>query len=66
MDTSQILQAWGKILNREQPLASIAAHKLAAILPVGSILKASLKIGRIRARVRAKHRGKEVLPIFQG
>ena len=47
-------------------LASIAAHKLGGILPVGTIFKASLKIGRNRARVRAKHRAKEVLPIFQG
>jgi sulfatase maturation enzyme AslB (radical SAM superfamily) len=45
-------------------LASIAAHKLGGILPVGTIFKASLKIGRNRARVRAKHRAKEVLPIF--
>jgi sulfatase maturation enzyme AslB (radical SAM superfamily) len=47
-------------------LASIAAHKLGGILPVGAIFKASLKIGGIRARARAKQHGKQVLPILQG
>lgn len=47
-------------------LASIASHKLGGILSVETIFKASLKIGRNRARFRAKHRAKEALPILQG
>jgi sulfatase maturation enzyme AslB (radical SAM superfamily) len=39
-------------------LASIAAHKLGGILSVGSIFKASIKIGESRARYRDKFRGK--------
>lgn len=39
-------------------LASIAAHKLGGILSVGSIFKASIKIGESRARFRDKFRGK--------
>lgn len=39
-------------------LASIAAHKLGGILSVGSIFKASFKIGESRARFRDKFRGK--------
>jgi MoaA/NifB/PqqE/SkfB family radical SAM enzyme len=34
-------------------LASVAAHKLGGFLPVGAIFKASVKIGRARARSRA-------------
>jgi len=39
-------------------LASIAAHKLGGILSVGSIFKASIKIGESRARYSGKFRGK--------
>lgn len=39
-------------------LASIAAHKLGGILSVGSIFKASIKIGESRARFRDKYKGK--------
>jgi sulfatase maturation enzyme AslB (radical SAM superfamily) len=35
-------------------LASIAAHKLGGLLPVGTIFKASTKIGRIRAKARGR------------
>ena len=35
-------------------LASIAAHKLGGILPVGTIFKASIRIGEARARHREK------------
>jgi sulfatase maturation enzyme AslB (radical SAM superfamily) len=34
-------------------LASVAAHKLAGVLPVGAIFKASIKIGQLRAHTRA-------------
>jgi len=47
-------------------LASIASHKLGGILSVGTIFKASLKIGQNRARFRAKHQAKEALQILQG
>jgi MoaA/NifB/PqqE/SkfB family radical SAM enzyme len=50
-------------------LASIAAHKLGGVLSVGTIFKASIKIGQTRARNRGKSKGKiqskEPLPIFQ-
>ena len=35
-------------------LASVAAHKLGGFIPVGAIFKASIKIGRARAKVRTK------------
>jgi len=47
-------------------LASIAAHKLGGMLSVGTIFKAFVKIGQNRAKSRAKHQAKEVLPITQG
>jgi hypothetical protein len=47
-------------------LASIAAHKLGGMLSVGAIFKASAKIGQNRAKFRATHQAKEVLPIMQG
>jgi hypothetical protein len=47
-------------------LASIAAHKLGGMLSLGVIFKASVKIGQNRAKSRAKHQAKEVLPIMQG
>ena len=34
-------------------LAAVAAHKLGGFIPVGAIFKASIKIGRIRARASA-------------
>ena len=40
-------------------LASVAAHKLGGFIPVGAIFKASLKIGRARAKVRTKQQAKE-------
>lgn len=46
-------------------LASVAAHKLGGILSVGSIFRASIKIGKSRARSRAKYQPKSVLPILQ-
>jgi len=36
-------------------LASVAAHKLGGILPVGSIFKASIKIGQAAANFRPQH-----------
>jgi sulfatase maturation enzyme AslB (radical SAM superfamily) len=45
-------------------LASIADHKLAGILSVGSIFKASIHLGQNRARSRAKHQPKQTLPIL--
>jgi sulfatase maturation enzyme AslB (radical SAM superfamily) len=39
-------------------LASIAAHKLGGILSVGTIFKASIKIGQNRAKSRGRSRGK--------
>jgi sulfatase maturation enzyme AslB (radical SAM superfamily) len=47
-------------------LASIAAHKLGGMLSVGTIFKASVKIGQSRAKSRAKHQVKEMLQITQG
>ena len=35
-------------------LAAVAAHKLAAVIPVGMIFKASLKIGEFRAAHAAR------------
>lgn len=50
-------------------LASIAAHKLGGILPVGTIFKASIKIGESRTRFRKKYgrtyQTGEPLPILQ-
>ncbi len=31
-------------------LAAVAAHKLGGLIPVGSIFKASIKLGQLRAR----------------
>ncbi len=42
-------------------LAAVAAHKLAGIIPVGAIFKASLKIGQARAR-----RGGRAAPVHNG
>jgi hypothetical protein len=46
-------------------LGSIAAHKLGGILSVGTIFKASIKIGRSRARLRARQQTKSPFEIFQ-
>ena len=46
-------------------LAAVAAHKLGGILSVGTIFKASIKIGQIRARSRTKYEAKSTLPILQ-
>ena len=45
-------------------LASIAAHKLGGVISVGSIFKASVRIGRYRARSRAKDPGTPTLRIL--
>ncbi len=47
-------------------LASIASHKLGGILSVGTIFKASVKIGQSRAKFRANHQSKDALRILQG
>ena len=47
-------------------LASIAAHKLGGLLSVGTIFKASVKIGQNRANSRAKYRARDALQILQG
>jgi MoaA/NifB/PqqE/SkfB family radical SAM enzyme len=46
-------------------LASVAAHKLAGILAVGTIFKASVKIGRNNAQRRVSNQAKHPLPILQ-
>jgi hypothetical protein len=46
-------------------LASIASHKLGGILSVGTIFKASIKIGQNRAKFRARHQAPEALQILQ-
>jgi MoaA/NifB/PqqE/SkfB family radical SAM enzyme len=46
-------------------LASVGAHKLGGILSVGTIFKASHKIGRNRAKSRMKYQTKEPLPVLQ-
>jgi hypothetical protein len=46
-------------------LASIAAHKLGGILSVGTIFKASVKIGQNRAKSRAKYQAKDALRILR-
>jgi MoaA/NifB/PqqE/SkfB family radical SAM enzyme len=51
-------------------LASVGRHKLAGIISVGGIFKASHKIGQMRARARRRTEGKtppkNPLPILQG
>jgi sulfatase maturation enzyme AslB (radical SAM superfamily) len=46
-------------------LASVAAHKLGGIIPVGAIFKASVRIGRTRVKVSAKHQAAQALRILQ-
>jgi MoaA/NifB/PqqE/SkfB family radical SAM enzyme len=45
-------------------LASVAAHKLGGVLAVGTIFKASVKIGRNNARRRVRMDAKDPLPIL--
>jgi sulfatase maturation enzyme AslB (radical SAM superfamily) len=45
-------------------LASVAAHRLGGVIPVGTIFKASLRIGQSRAKARAKHQLKNPLRIL--
>jgi sulfatase maturation enzyme AslB (radical SAM superfamily) len=40
-------------------LASVAAHKLGGFIPVGAIFRASIKIGRARAKSRTKQQARE-------
>jgi MoaA/NifB/PqqE/SkfB family radical SAM enzyme len=47
-------------------LAAVASHKLGGILSVGTIFKASVKIGQRRAEARAKYRARNALKILQG
>ena len=50
-------------------LASVGAHKLGGMIAVGTIFKASIAIGRRRARRREKKmsgRGTTALPVLQG
>ncbi len=46
-------------------LASVAAHKLGGMLSVGTIFKASMRIGQNRAKSRAKYQAKDALRILQ-
>jgi sulfatase maturation enzyme AslB (radical SAM superfamily) len=46
-------------------LAAVAAHKLGGILSVGTIFKASHRIGRNRAKSREKYQAKNALPVLQ-
>jgi hypothetical protein len=45
-------------------LAAVAAHKLGGVIPVGAIFKASIKIGRSRAKRKPLPQGKEHFPIL--
>jgi hypothetical protein len=45
-------------------LASVGAHRLGGMLPVGAIFKASFKIGQAVARAEAKRQVKNTLPIL--
>jgi len=46
-------------------LAAVAAHKLGGIISVGSIFKASIKVGQKSAMSQAKHQVKAASPILQ-
>ncbi len=46
-------------------LASVGAHKLGGILPVGAIFQASIKFGQSRSRSKEKFEPKPALPILQ-
>src|SRR5499425_2619327 len=45
-------------------LTSLAAHKLGGILPLGTILKGSIKIGQTRARYRGNRQAQDPLQIL--
>jgi sulfatase maturation enzyme AslB (radical SAM superfamily) len=45
-------------------LASVGAHRLGGVIPVGKIFKASFRIGQARAKSRAKHQVKNPLRIL--
>ena len=45
-------------------LASVAAHRLGGIIPVGAIFKASVKIGQLRAKGMANRVVKNPLIIL--
>jgi MoaA/NifB/PqqE/SkfB family radical SAM enzyme len=46
-------------------LTSLAAHKLGGIVPLGAILKASIKIGQTRAGYRGNRQAQNPLPMLQ-
>jgi len=46
-------------------LAAVASHKWGGILSVGTIFRASVKIGQSRAKARAKHNAKDALRVLQ-
>jgi MoaA/NifB/PqqE/SkfB family radical SAM enzyme len=46
-------------------LASVGAHKLGGLIPVGLIFKASIKIGQIRVRANARHEPRPTPPALQ-
>ncbi len=46
-------------------LASVGAHKLGGLIPVGLIFKASIKIGQARARGNARHQPRPAPPPLQ-
>jgi hypothetical protein len=45
-------------------LASIAAHKLGGVLSVGSIFKASIKIGQMTAKSKEEYPARDALRIL--
>ena len=47
-------------------LAAVADHKLGGMISVGSIFKASIRIGKNRAKRRLKNGNKNLLPILPG
>jgi MoaA/NifB/PqqE/SkfB family radical SAM enzyme len=46
-------------------LASVGAHKLGGLIPVGLIFKASIKIGRARVKANARHQARPAPPALQ-
>lgn len=46
-------------------LASVGAHKLGGLIPVGMIFKASIKIGRARVKANTRHRARPAPPALQ-
>jgi MoaA/NifB/PqqE/SkfB family radical SAM enzyme len=45
-------------------LASVGAHRLGGVIPVGAIFRASLRIGQSKAKARVKHRVQNPLRIL--